>query len=117
MIQKIQENLLQKKNEESDTQLLTSVNVCVLLHVRFLVEPLATELAGVGPGVRVDEEVRGQSGGALERLAAHFALKAFFLKHGHSRWFLRVNLHHNGVILSPAPKRFSNEPVYFHFLF
>lgn len=43
-------------------------------------EPLATELAGVGPGVRVNKEVRGQSGGPLERLAAHLALKAFFLK-------------------------------------
>lgn len=71
-----------RKTKKSDRQLLTRVNVCVLLHVRFLVEPLATELAGVGPGVRVDEEVRGQSGGALERLAAHLALKAFFLKHG-----------------------------------
>lgn len=55
------------------------MNVRVFLHIRLLVEPLAAVLAGVRPRVRVDEEVRGQSGGALERFAAHLALKAFFL--------------------------------------
>lgn len=65
---------------------LTGVNVRVFFHVRLLVEPFAAVLAGVGPGVRVDEEVRGQSGGALKRFATHLALEAFFLsKHGHTR--------------------------------
>lgn len=51
----------------------------MLFHVGFLVEPLAAELAGVRPGVRVDQEVRGQGGGALERLTAHFTLEASLL--------------------------------------
>lgn len=55
------------------------MNVRVLLHVRLLVEPLAAVLAGVGPRVRVDEQVRGESGGALEGLATHLALEAFLL--------------------------------------
>lgn len=55
------------------------MNVRVFLHVRLLVEPLAAVLAGVRPRVRVDEQVRGQSGGALEGFPAHLALKAFFL--------------------------------------
>lgn len=42
-------------------------------------EPLAAVLAGVGPRVRVDEQVRGESGGALEGLATHLALEAFLL--------------------------------------
>lgn len=58
---------------------LTCVNVRMLLHIRLLVEPLAAVLAGVRPRVRVDEEVRGEGGGALEGFAAHLALKAFFL--------------------------------------
>lgn len=58
---------------------LTCVNVCVLLHVRFLVKPLPAVLTGVWPCVGVDEEVRGKGGGAFEGLAAHFAFEAFFL--------------------------------------
>lgn len=42
-------------------------------------EPLPAVLTGVWPRVGVDEEVRGKGGGAFERLAAHFALEAFFL--------------------------------------
>ena len=49
------------------------MDVSVLLHVRLLVEPLATVLAGVGPRVRVDEEVRRQGGAPLEGLAALLA--------------------------------------------
>ena len=37
-------------------------------------ESLATVLAGVGPRVRVDEQVGGQRGGPLEALAALLAL-------------------------------------------
>ncbi len=62
----------------------TGVNVCVFLHIRLLVEPLAAVLAGVRPRVRVDEQVRGEGGGALEWFAAHLALKAFFLIKGKS---------------------------------
>ena len=58
---------------------LTGVDIGVLLHVRLLVEALAAELAGVGPRVRVDEQVRGQGGRALEGLAAHPALEAALL--------------------------------------
>lgn len=42
-------------------------------------EPLPTVLAGVGPGVGVDEEVRGQGGRALEHFTAHLAAKATLL--------------------------------------
>lgn len=42
--------------------MLTCVDVGVFLHVRLLVEALPTELAGVGPSVRVDEQVGGQGG-------------------------------------------------------
>lgn len=58
---------------------LTGVDVGVLLHVRLLVETLPAELAGVGPRVRVDEQVRGQGGRALEGFAAHPALEAALL--------------------------------------
>lgn len=53
----------------------TGVYVRVLLHVRLLMEALAAVLARVGPRVRVDEQVRGQRRGALERLAALLALE------------------------------------------
>ena len=39
-------------------------------------EPLPAVLARVGPRVRVDEQVRGQRGGALEAFAADFAAEA-----------------------------------------
>jgi hypothetical protein len=54
---------------------LTGVDVCVLLHVRLLVEALATELTRVRSRVRVDEQVCGQSGGPLERLPALLTLE------------------------------------------
>jgi len=54
------------------------VDVGVFLHVRLLVEPFAAVLARVGSGVRVDQQVRGQSGRPLERLPALFALEDFF---------------------------------------
>ena len=50
------------------------MDVGVLLHVGLLVEALATELARVGPRVRVDEQVRGQSGRPLEGFPALLAL-------------------------------------------
>lgn len=40
----------------------TRVYEGVLLHVRLLVEPFVAVLAGVGPCVRVDEQVRGERG-------------------------------------------------------
>lgn len=41
---------------------LTGVYVGVLLHVGLLVETLATILAGIWPGIAVDEQMRGQGG-------------------------------------------------------
>ena len=49
----------------------------MLLHVGLLVEPLATEVAGVGPGVAVDQQVGGQGAASLERLPALRTLKIF----------------------------------------
>lgn len=51
------------------------MNVRVLLHVGLLVEALAAKLARVRSGVRVDQQVCGQRGRPLERLAALFALQ------------------------------------------
>lgn len=48
----------------------------VLLHVRLLVEPLPAVLARIRPRVRMDEQVRGKRGGALEAFAADFAAEA-----------------------------------------
>ena len=59
----------------------TCMYVGVLLHVRLLVEPLATVLTGVGPRVAVDQQVGGQGGGALETLPTLLALK-----HEHLQW-------------------------------
>ena len=58
------------------TLCLTCVDERVFLHVWLLVEPLPAVLARVGPRVRVDEQVRGQRGGALEAFAADFAAEA-----------------------------------------
>lgn len=68
------------------------MNVRVLLHVRFLVEPLPAVLARVGPGVGVDEEVRRQSAGPLKGLPTLLALEHLFdAVHGPgSGWFIRL---------------------------
>lgn len=58
------------------TLCLTCVDERVFLHVWLLVEPLPAVLARVGPRVRVDEQVRGQRGGALEAFAADFTAEA-----------------------------------------
>lgn len=47
----------------------------VLLHVGLLMESLAAILAGIRSGIAVDEQMRGEGRGALERLAALFALQ------------------------------------------
>lgn len=49
--------------------------VGVLLHVGLLMESLAAILAGIRSGIAVDEQMRGECRGALERLAALFALQ------------------------------------------
>lgn len=49
--------------------------VGVLLHVALLVESLAAVAAGIRPRVAVYEQMRGEGAGALEALAALFALK------------------------------------------
>lgn len=77
---------------------LTGVNVRVFLHVWLLMEPLAAVLAGVRPRVRVDEQVCGESGGALECFAAHLALKAFFLiKEKRAKRVTHVSTHEQDV--------------------
>lgn len=51
------------------------MDVRVLLHVGLLVKPFAAELARVRPGVRVDQQVRGQRGRPFKRFSAQLALK------------------------------------------
>lgn len=51
------------------------MDVGVLLHVGLLVEALATVGARIRTCVAVDEQMRGQGAGALEGLAALFALR------------------------------------------
>lgn len=58
---------------------LTCVYEGVFLHVWLLVKPFATVQAGVGPRVRVDEEVSRQGGRALEHLSTHLASEATLL--------------------------------------
>lgn len=58
---------------------LTSVDVSVFLHIRLLVEALAAVLAGIGPCVRMDQQMCGEGGGTLECLPTHLALKTSFL--------------------------------------
>lgn len=60
--------------------LLTCMDVGVLFHVGLLMKPLAAVLAGIGPGVRVDQQMGGQSGRSLEALAALFAFEASFCR-------------------------------------
>lgn len=59
--------------------LLSSVDVSVFLHIRLLVEALAAVLAGIGPCVRMDQQMCGEGGGTLECLPTHLALKTSFL--------------------------------------
>lgn len=54
----------------------TCVDEGVLLHVRLLVEPLPAVLARIRPRVGMDEQMRGERGGALEALTADFAAEA-----------------------------------------
>lgn len=56
------------------------MNEGVFLHIRFLVEPLPTVLARIRPGVRVDEQVGGQSRRSLKTLATNLTIKAAFLQ-------------------------------------
>lgn len=53
------------------------MNVGVLLHVALLMKPFAAVRAGVWSSITMNEEVRGQRAGPLERLATLFALKHF----------------------------------------
>ena len=57
----------------------TCMNVCVFLHVRLLMEPLAAVLARVWPRVRMDEEVCWQGGASFESFATLFAGKYSFI--------------------------------------
>lgn len=55
--------------------LLSGVDVGVLLHVRLLVEPLATEMAFERARVRMNQHVRGERRRALKALATNLALE------------------------------------------
>lgn len=46
----------------------------MFLHIRFLVKAFSAVLAGIGPGVRVDEQVRGQRAGPFEALSTLLTL-------------------------------------------
>ena len=61
--------------DDAFVRLLSRVSVCVLLHVRLLMESLPAVGTGKGPDVAVDQEVSGQSGGSFEHFAAFAALK------------------------------------------
>lgn len=58
----------------------TGVYEGVFLHVRLLVEPFATVLAGIRPGVWMYEQVSGEGGGALEHFSTHWTAKRPLLK-------------------------------------
>ena len=51
------------------------MNVCVFLHIRFLMESLAAKVAGVGTGVAVDQKMGRQGATSLERFSTLWALK------------------------------------------
>ena len=59
---------------------LTCVDEGVLLHVGFLMEALPAVLARVRARVRVDEQVRGQRGRALEAFPADLTVEAPLLR-------------------------------------
>lgn len=61
-------------------QQLTGVDEGVFLHVRLLVEAFATVLAGIGPGVWMNEQVSGEGGGALEHFSTHRTAERPLLK-------------------------------------
>ncbi|KAJ4449542.1 hypothetical protein ANN_00943 [Periplaneta americana] len=67
--------MIGKTTDKTSSSFYCDCRKSVLLHVGLLVEALAAELAGVRSRVRVDEQVRGQRGRALERLAALLALQ------------------------------------------
>lgn len=52
----------------------------VLLHVRLLVEALATVLTRIGPGVGMYEQMGGESGRTLEDFPTLRAVKCPFLQ-------------------------------------
>ena len=62
--------------------------VGVLLHVGLLVESLSTEGAGVGPGVRVNEQVCRQGAAPLESFATLRTLKQELI---YLRWWMQGN--------------------------
>lgn len=51
------------------------MNVCVFLHIRFLMESLAAKVAWVWPGIAVDQEMGGQGAAPLERFSTLWTLK------------------------------------------
>jgi len=58
--------------------LLTSVNVRMFLHIRFLVETFATILAWIRSSIWMDKEMCRQSGWSLKSFSTLLAFKNFF---------------------------------------
>lgn len=56
------------------------MNERVLLHIGFLMEAFSAVLTGIRSGVRMDEEVRGQSGRSLKAFVADFTAEDPFLQ-------------------------------------
>lgn len=56
-------------------------------------EALSTVLAGVGPRVRMDQEVGGQGGRALESLSTHLAFKASLLLGEMRTQIIRISIY------------------------
>lgn len=51
------------------------MNIRVLLHIGFLMEPFSTVLAGIRSGTAMDKEMGAESRGTLESLPTMIALK------------------------------------------
>ena len=92
MFKHIYINCLYRRSYDScdcPNPVLTCVDVGMFFHVRFLVKPLATVLARVGPGVRMYEQMCGERRRALEGLFTLFTLQTQSALLGH---FIRTVL-------------------------
>ena len=72
-------NALRKMKKTFRFRFFTCVNVCMFLHIGFLMKAFTAMRTSVGTRVRVDEQMRRQSGRTFERFAAQLTLKGFFL--------------------------------------
>jgi len=80
------------------------VYVGVLLHVAFLMEPLAAELARIRPRVRVDQKVSAERAGPLEGFAALLALE-HLLRRVHGPVLREADFMAEGLVAQLAGER------------